>query len=279
MGISSKGFKSNKSVSPVVPCFLMRALTKTPVSITAPGNMESYIMNMMPHRALLLLALAALALVTPAPIHAWQLKDTVLERVSIPLTYHPIAAQTSVDFDQDGVPESLVLDKGRAMIQTEDRIRWQSPGAWQVRQAVISDLNHDGRPEAALLVWRPFRPWPVDAWLPSGGRIDDFHDSHGMSCHIILIGWYQDSFRERWAGSALAEPVNRFVVADLSGDGRQYLVTLEGKYDDPPSAPSRSLKVWEWNGFGFSVVYALPGSFSLMATTQTQDGRVLILSD
>ena len=58
----------------------------------------------------------------------------------------------------------------------------------------------------------------------------------------------------------------------------QYLVTLEGEYDDPPSAPSRRLKVWEWNGFGFTVVSELEGAFSLMATAQAQDGRVLILT-
>jgi|SRR5688572_3794266 len=236
-------------------------------------------MNMMPRRTSLLLAVAALALVTPVPIWAWELHDTALERVSVPSGAHIVAAETSADFDQDGLRETLTLTAGHAAIKTGDEVRWQSPEKWQIRQAQITDLNGDGSPEAALLVWRPFKPWPVDAWLPNGGRINDFHDSRGLSCHIILIGWYQDSFRERWAGSALAEPVNHFAVADLRGDGQQYLITLEGKYDDLPSTPSRNLKVWEWNGFGFTVVSTLPGSFSLMAIAQMQDGRILILSD
>jgi len=236
-------------------------------------------MNTMPHRASLLLAIAALALLTPAPIHAWRLNDTALERVPLPSGVRLVRAETSADFDQDGIAETLVLTQGRAAIRMGGQIRWQSPQAWQVRQAMIADLDRDSLPEAALLVWRPFKPWPVDAWLPNGGRIDAFHDARGMSCHIILIGWYQDSFRERWAGSALAEPVYRFAVADLRGNGQGYLVTLEGEYDDPMDAPSHPLKVWEWNGFGFSLVYELPGSFSLMATTRTQDGQVLILSD
>lgn len=240
---------------------------------------ESLIMNVMSAQPLVLLAIAALALVTPVPIHAWQLSDLTLKRVPIPSVVRLVAAQTSTDFDHDGVPETLTLAGGRATIQTESQARWQSPQAWQVEQAQIADLNRDGVPEAALLVWRPFKPWPVDEWLPNGGRINDFHDSRGLSCHIILIGWYQNSFRERWAGSALAEPVNRFAVADLRGNGEQYLVTLEGNYDDPPSAPSKRLKVWEWNGFGFSVVSTLQGPFSLMATVQTKDGRVLILAD
>ncbi len=105
------------------------------------------------------------------------------------------------------------------------------------------------------------------------------HDSSGRSCHIILIGWSQDSFRELWAGSALAEPVNSFAAADLTGNGGQYLVILEGEYDDLPSAPARRLKVWEWNGFGFTVVNELEDSFRLMVTVQTEDGQVLILTD
>jgi len=242
-------------------------------------NRESYIMNVMSAQTRLLIAIAALALVSPAPIHAWELKDRTLERVSLPSGTHMVVAETSADFDHDGVPETLTLTGGRAVIQTESRIRWQSPQAWQVEQAQIADLNRDGLPEAALLVWRPFKPWPVDEWLPNGGRINDFHNSRGLSCHIILIGWYRDSFRERWAGSALAEPVNRFAVADLRGNGQQYLVTLEGNYDDPSSAPSKRLKVWEWNGFGFTVVSTLQRPFSLMATVQTKDGRVLILAD
>jgi hypothetical protein len=144
-------------------------------------------------------------------------------------------------------------------------------------------LNRDRRPEVTLLVWRPFRPWPVDAWLPHGGRIQSFQDSNGSSCHIILIGWKQDAFREVWAGSALVDPVKRFAAADLMGDGKPYLVTLEGAYNDPPSAPSRRLSIWEWNGFGFSIVNELEDAhaahaFRLMGIAQVEDRQVLILS-
>jgi len=227
---------------------------------------------------LLLLTIAALGLVSPAPIQAWQLDDLALNRVPVPAQLHLVATETSADFDEDGIPETLALTGERATIQTRSQIRWQSPEAWQVMQARIGDLNRDGHPEAALLVWRPFKPWPVDAWLPNGGRISNFHDSEGMSCHIILIGWKQGAFRELWAGSAMADPVKRFTAVDLLGNGQQYLVTLEGKYDDPPSAPSPRLKLWEWNGFGFTIVHELEDSFSLMGSAQTNDRQVLILS-
>jgi hypothetical protein len=240
-------------------------------------------MNLMSSRPFLLLAISALALVSPSPLQAWQWQDRTLQRVPIPAPLHPVAAATSADFDGDGRPESLALTAGRATIHTESQRRWQSPPAWQVAQAQISDLNRDGRPEATLLVWRPFKPWPVDTWLPHGGRIESFHDSSGFSCHLILIGWKQGAFREVWAGSAMADPVKRFAAADLAGDGLPYLVTLEGAYDDPPSAPSRRLSVWEWNGFGFSLVKELEDApaahaFRLMGIAQVEDRQVLILS-
>jgi hypothetical protein len=235
-------------------------------------------MNVMSLRYLLLLAIAALGLVSPAYMQAWGLDDLGLQRIPIPSDLHLVASPTSADIDGDGIPEMLALTNGRLTIRTGNQMRWQSPPAWQVAEARITDLNHDGLSEVTLLVWRPFKPWPVDAWLPNGGRIKSFHDSSGMSCHIILIGWKQEAFRELWAGSAMADPVKRFTTADLTGNGQQVLVTLEGAYDDPPSAPARRLKVWEWNGFGFTVVNVREDEFSFMGTAQTKDKQVLILS-
>ncbi|HET9914081.1 MAG TPA: VCBS repeat-containing protein [Anaerolineales bacterium] len=236
-------------------------------------------MNIMSGRILLLFTIAALTLITPAPIYAWQWNEPELRRVPVPSTLHVVEGETSADFDADGIPETLTLTAGRAAIQTGAQTRWQSPQGWRIVQAQIADLNRDGQPEATLLVWRPFKPWPVDAWLPNGGRINSFRDSRGESCHIILIGWKRDAFRELWAGSALAEPVKEFAAVDLARSGRQYLVTLEGVYDDPPSASARRLKVWEWNGFGFTVVHELDDSFSLLVPARMEDGQVVILTD
>jgi hypothetical protein len=140
-----------------------------------------------------------------------------------------------------------------------------------VRQAAFSDLNQDGSVEAVLLVWRPFKPWPVDQWLPSGGRIADFHNTQGGSCHIILIGWHRDDFTERWAGSALVEPVRSFALADMNQDGFDDLVTLESTYEAEANSPADALKIWEWNGFGFSLVSERKGYFN--------DLKVLLSSD
>jgi len=233
--------------------------------------------NIMIRRHWIFLAILTLGLASPAQIHALKLIDSRLTAVPVPTDALPIKLVEQTDFDRDGRPETIVLFSGHASIQTGAKIRWQSPETWKVRQAIIADLNRDNLPELVLLVWRPFRPWPVDAWLPSAGRIQSFHNQAGLSCHIILIGWYQNSFRERWAGSALAEPVKALASADLAGSGKQFLVTLETSYEDSIFAPARSLKVWEWNGFGFSIVTKTDGNFSQLVIAHAENDPALIM--
>jgi hypothetical protein len=202
-----------------------------------------------------------------------------LSPLAVPAGNIAIKPAAKADFNRDGSIENLRLANGRLAILSSGQLVWQSPAAWTVVQAEITDLNHDGAAEATLLVWRPFRPWPVDQWLPDGGRIAGFHDAAGDSCQLILIGWRGRAYGEVWAGSALAEPVRSFAMADLNDDHIQELVTLEGSYADSRSAPARTIKVWEWNGFGFTVVSSLPGTFHKMALVQAADGHNLILVD
>jgi len=230
---------------------------------------------------LLLIAIASLLLVSPVTARqVWRLGPAGLELAMVPHAVLQIDEPVqSADLDGDGFMENLRISAdGQAAILSNEKIRWHSPQAWQVRQALIADLNQDGQPEAVLLVWRPFKPWPVDAWLPKGGRITGFHNLNGLSCHLIMIGWFRNTFRERWAGSALAEPILAFAATDLRGSGKQALITLEGNYDDQPGTPASQLKVWEWNGFGFNVVSKVEGDFKRLsiAQTGTRQGFILI---
>jgi hypothetical protein len=233
----------------------------------------------------LLLALAMLPQTSPAPLRALELEPAGLVPFPMPTRVSPVTPVTQADLDGNGTPESLLLSGGRLTILSGSGIIWQSPPVWQIVQAAISDLDRDGKPEVTLLLWRPFRPWPSDQWLPNGGRIAGFHDAAGQSCHIILIGWRDGSIRELWAGSPMADPITSFAVADLEGKGTQVLVALEGRYTDPKprpetpegSAPARTLKIWEWNGFGFSVVSYVNGTFSKLTLVQADNGHILVL--
>jgi len=224
------------------------------------------------YRWLLLVALVGLGCVSPVPVQAWVLTDRRLVPQHWVETVSPVLASTTGDLDGDGKAETLVIDRGKLIIRGAEETAWESPAGWDVRQAAISDLNRDRQPEAVLMVWRKFAPWPIDRFLPNPGRIADFHDPQGNSCAIILIGWRQGSFRELWAGSALAEPVKGFTTADLDADGFPELVTLDARYTDPVRLPARNLSVWEWNGFGFSLITHQKGSFQALRAGVTASG-------
>ena len=241
----------------------------------------------------LLLALGWLFQASPVPLRALALGPALpapsegegsedegpagLSPAPVPAGAAPAGPIDRADLDGDGRPESLELAEGRLAILSGTETVWQSLPEWTVVQAAFTDLDEDGAPEAAMLLWRPFQPWPADRWLPHGGRIAGFHDGQDNSCHIILIGWQRGGYDELWAGSALADPVITFAAADLDGDGLQELVTLEGRYARMGATSARQLKVWEWNGFGFTVVSSVEGAFSSLALRQAEDGRAVIL--
>jgi len=223
------------------------------------------------------LTLGMVLQVTIVPLRAFNLGPNGLIQESMPIGIRTVPTLRAGDLDGNGTSEALDLTRGRLTIFSGRETAWQSPAEWQITQADIADLNQDGHLEIALLVWRPFRSWPVDQWLPHGGRIADFQNAEGQSCQIILIGWKINGYRELWAGSAMAEPIKFFAAADLDGDNNQELVALEGRYSDSRSALARTLKVWEWNGFGFTVVSTLDGEFNTITLVQANNKRILIL--
>lgn len=167
------------------------------------------------------------------------------------------------DLDGNGQKECVELSEGSARItDCKGDVYWQSAASWQVKQAFVSDLNRDGNEEVTLLVWRPFRSWPIDSFLPSGGRIDSFHDRDGMSCHLVLIGWDREGFDELWAGSALIRPIERVTAVDLDNDGWQELVALESQYDT--RTPGGTLTAWRWRGFGFVLLDEVKQQFTTL---------------
>jgi hypothetical protein len=226
----------------------------------------------------ILLIAVAMTQLTPVSPNAWELGTAGLQPSPFPLDAVQINSPHQVDMNFDGTVESLFLDDGRLSIKSGNSIVWKSDATWKVAKASFSDLNMDNIPEATLLVWRPFKPWPVDDFLPHGGAIDTFHDNTGSSCQIILVGWARNEYGEIWAGSALADPVTAFTTGDLNGDGDEELITMEGQYALKGSTPAHGLKVWEWNGFGFTVVSSIKGMFSDLVLVREEQSRILILT-
>ncbi|MDY7075534.1 MAG: VCBS repeat-containing protein [Chloroflexota bacterium] len=128
-----------------------------------------------------------------------------------------------------------------------------TPPTWHVTAATLADVTNDGDPEWVLLVWRPWRDWPIQHWLPVHSPIAGFHDASGDSCHLILLDPHDG--REIWAGSALPAPLLALAVGDVNGDGHNEVVTLEGEYATGRGGSATHVNVWRWNGFGFAMEY------------------------
>jgi len=131
-----------------------------------------------------------------------------------------------------------------------------TPPDWHVAASTLADVTRDGAQEWVLLVWRPWRDWPIQRWLPVPSPIADFHDVAGESCHLILLD--PRNGREVWAGSALPVPLLALAVGDVNGDGWNELVTLEGDYISGRDGPAAHVDIWRWNGFGFTMEWRSP---------------------
>ncbi len=146
--------------------------------------------------------------------------------------------------------------------------------SWHVTAAVLADVTDDGIPEWVLLIWRPWRDWPIQRWLPVSSPIAGFHDAAGDSCHLILLD--PRDGREIWAGSALPVPLLALAVGDVDGDGRNEVVTLEGNYATGRDGPATRVDVWRWNGFGFTLEYrSPPGTFRQLHLTDGNNDGIL----
>ncbi len=126
-----------------------------------------------------------------------------------------------------------------------------TPPDWQVTASARADVTGDGAVEWVLLVWRPWRDWPIQAWVSAPSPISTFRDARGDSCHLILLDPVDG--RERWAGSALPAPLLALVVGDVDNDGLNEVITLEGDYGAGRNGVASHVDVWAWNDFGFSL--------------------------
>ncbi len=145
---------------------------------------------------------------------------------------------------------------------------------WRVTASALADVTGDDLAEWVLVVWRPWRDWPIQSWSPAPSPIAGFHDADGNSCHLILLDPYEG--RQVWAGSALPAPLMSLAVGDVDQDGQNEVVALEGDYAAARQDPAISVVVWKWNGFGFSLEWrSPPGRLRQLWLTNAEGDSIL----
>lgn len=139
----------------------------------------------------------------------------------------------ALDLTGDGAPETIRLDHGRLSLAGGGGPDWTNPPEWQVIDLAGGDPNHDGRQELVLALRKPDRLGIV-------------------LTHPFVLGYRQGEYRLLWGGSAASEPILEIELADVDGDGEQELVVLE---ELPNAETGRTVSVWRWNGWGFSLAW------------------------
>lgn len=134
----------------------------------------------------------------------------------------------------------------------EWQVIWESKPGWQVKQFGFGDADEDGRNELIFTLWKSDGP-----------------DDKGQSrSHPFVYGWRRAAFRPVWAGSALADPIREFALSNFAQSGSgptNQLVVLEGSYAETQDAPARYVTVWQWNGWGYELLWrSAAGTYSAL---------------
>ena len=143
--------------------------------------------------------------------------------------------ESEIDLTGDGLPEKVVFEDNSLAV-FKDGIRvWKSVPAWHVIDYALGDPNDDGRNEILVALWKP--------------------DADGiMRSQPFIVGFRDGRYKTIWGGSAVTYGIHELLLGDLDGDGRQELIILESA--DPADglgATLRTLSVWDWHGWGFSL--------------------------
>jgi hypothetical protein len=166
--------------------------------------------------------------------------------VPAPLPAYRLEKTHRYDIDNDGISEYYSLQDGVLTSYSGTITIWQSPQYWWVDDFFIGDANNDGMSDLNLLIWkagsfgsrRPF-------WIT--------RDDTSIKSHLFIFKMFEGSFKPIWQSSNLDRPNYGSVLADINGDGKNELVVSEGNYTIPGE---RRVSVWQWNGWGFTVIPA-----------------------
>ncbi len=144
------------------------------------------------------------------------------------------------DLTGDGVPEQVRRTGETACVFEEGAEMWCSPPEWRVRDLALGDPNDDGRYEIMLAFWKD--------------------DAQGVPrSHPFIVGYREGRYRTVWGGSPVSEPIAELDLGDVDGDGDQDLVVLDAA-ERTGGETGRTVSVWRWHGWGFSLMWRSPGA-------------------
>lgn len=170
-------------------------------------------------------------------------------------------SEGAIDLTGDGLLEIIRLENGRLLVFHDEEEIWKSDPSWQVADAALGDPNGDGRNDIQVALWKP--------------------DQEGiLTSHPFIVGYRGGRLKTIWGGSAVAHGIHELLLADVDGDGVQELIVLESAWPgEGPEALFRTLSVWDWHGWGFTLRWrSEPGRYhNLGFAPDPTDGGIIII--
>jgi poly-gamma-glutamate synthesis protein (capsule biosynthesis protein) len=166
-----------------------------------------------------------------------------------------------IDLTGDGVPEHVRRTGEQVVVYSAGAEVWRSPTEWRVVDLALGDPNDDGRGELLLALWKA----GLDGLETPGPGKEKVPRSHPF-----IVGYRGGTYRTLWGGSVVASPILEVELGDVAGDRAQELIVLDG--DD---SCARTISVWRWHGWGFSLTWRSdPGTYRDL--TLTEDGTISV---
>lgn len=136
------------------------------------------------------------------------------------------------------------LSNGILVISRDRQTVWQSPADWWVASYILADVNHDGKVELNLSVWKPgdFGP-SKPVWIEKNDM--------SVKNHLFVYELSADGVHSLWQSSNLDQPTCEFVFADFDGDSKQELGVIEGEYTTTRACRGKFMAIWKWDEWGF----------------------------
>ncbi len=152
------------------------------------------------------------------------------------------------DANGDGKNETYSLTDGKLTITEDGATLWQSDPAWWVDDFALADANGDGKTDITMSVWKSGN-------FGSAHPFWDASNDQSVKNHFFVFGFHGGKVVPIWQSSNLDAPNCRYLFGDVDGDGKQELVTIEGKYSPDLSCTGKYLAVWKWNDWGFTNIW------------------------
>lgn len=168
-------------------------------------------------------------------------------------------ALIEADLDLDGKTERIELNSENnfaLQIKHSGKLLWEGvPSRWKPWKLEIADVDGDGNREIIIGIIKSTKFFPKP-----------------HNC-LFIYDWKEDRAFPKWLGSSLGKPFTDFLFADLDNTVGDELIALETNLDG-----KRSLAVYRWNSFGFTLDWQ-HGNWQSAKILSVKNGQILLETD